>query len=139
MTNNQAKKLYQKGIELLTYGKPQEAMNYFREAVDADPFCMEAQLELGYILGTMESYEEALKSFNNALKIQNSFPGLFGQGLSLFLLEDYEKSLESFLEALEIGENEDVWYYKGDCHLILGDYENAVNSFEISLSMDPDF
>lgn len=84
MNSNQSKKLYQKGIELLTYGKPQEAMNYFREAVKTNPSCLEAHLELGYIFGTMENYEEALNSFNHALKIQNNFPGLFGQALSFF-------------------------------------------------------
>ena len=114
MTNNQAKKLYQTGIELLTYGKPQEAVNYFREAVEADPFCMEAQLELGYLLGAMENYEEAINSFNNALEIQKTFPGLFGRGLCLFFMEEYEKSLDAFMDAQEIGENEDSVVLSGE-------------------------
>ena len=140
MTNNQAKKLYQTGIELLTYGKSQEAVNYFREAVEADPFCMEAQLELGYLLGAMENYAEALNSFNNALEIQKTFPGLFGRGLCLFFMEEYEKSLDAFMDAQEIGENEDLWYYLGNLHLIyFGNFEGAVNCFDMAVSIDEKF
>lgn len=124
-------------MELLTYGRPHEAINYFREAVEADPFCIDAHLELGYLLGTIENYKEALDSFNHALKIQKTFPGLFGKGICLFFMEDYEKSLETFMDAQEFGENEDLWYYLGSLHLMYsGNCESAVNCFEIALSMD---
>ncbi len=140
MTNNQAKKLYQKGIELLSCGKSDEAINYFREAVGADPFCIEAQLELGYLLGAMDNYEEALICFNNALRIEKTFPGLFGKGMCLFFMEDYEKSLEAFLDAQGFGENEDLWYYIGSLNLIhAGNYEGAINCFDIALSINEDF
>ncbi len=140
LTSNQAKKLYQTGMELLTYGRPQKAINYFREAVEADPFCLEAQLELGYLLGTMENYKDALNSFNHAIKIQKTFSGLFGKGMCLFFMEDYEKSLDAFMDAQEIGENEDLWYYLGSLHLIYsGNCESAVNCFEIAVSMDEEY
>jgi tetratricopeptide (TPR) repeat protein len=140
LTSNQAKKLYQKGIELLSYGKSDEAVNYFREAIESDPFCMEAQLELGYLLGSRDNYEEALQCFNKAVRIEKNFPGLFGRGMCLFFMEDYDKSLEVFLEAQEYGENEDLWYYIGSLNLIhLGNYEGAVNCFDIALSIDENF
>ena len=140
MTINQAKKLYQKGIELLSNGKRDEAVNYFREAVDADPFCVEAQLELGYLLGAMEKYREAMQCFNNAIKLEKNFPGLFGKGMCLFFMENYDKSLEAFLEAQEHGENEDLWYYVGSLNLIhLCNYEGAINCFDIALSIDENF
>ena len=140
MTRNQAKKLYQKGIELLTCGRPDEAVNYLREAVEADPFCIEAQLELGYLLGAMDNYKEALNCFNNAVKIEKSFPGLFGKGMCLFFMEDYDKSLEAFLDAQGFGENEDLWYYIGSLNLIhSGNYEGAINCFEIAISIDENF
>lgn len=140
MTNNQAKKLYKTGRELLSYGKSQEAINYFREAVEANPFCMEAQLELGYLLGVMENYEEALNSFNNALKIEKTFPGLFGKGICLFFLEDYEKSVDAFIDAREFGENEDLWYYLGSIHLIhSGNCEDAADCFDIAISINENF
>lgn len=140
MTRNQAKKLYQTGIELLSHGKSDEAVNYFREAVEADPLCMEAQLELGYLLGAMDNYEEALSCFNNAIKIENTFPGLFGKGMCHFFMEDYEKSLEAFLDAQGFGENEDLWYYLGSLNLIYSrNYEGAINCFDIAISIDEDF
>ncbi len=140
LTNNQAKKLYQTGIELLSYGKPHEAVNYFREAVEADPFCVDAHLELGYLLGVMENYGEAIKSFNNALKIEKTFPALFCRGMCLFFLEDYNKSLETFMEAQEIGENEDMWYYLGNLHLIYtGNFKTAIDCLGNAITMDDEF
>ena len=140
MTSNQAKKLYQKGIELLNYGKTDDAVNYFREAVETDPFCVDAQLELGYLLGTMENYEEGLKCVNSAVKIEKNFPGFFGKGMCLFFMEDYDKSLEAFLDAQEYGENEDLWYYIGSLNLIHSDnYEGAINCFDIALSINEEF
>ena len=140
MTRNQAKKLYKAGLELLNYRKPQEAINYFREAVEADPFCMEAHMELGYLFGTMENYEEALNSFDIALKIQETFPGFFCKGICLFFMGDYEKSMEAFLDAREFGENEDLWYYLGSLHLIYsGSCESAVICFDMALSIDEKF
>lgn len=140
MTHNQAKKLFQTGMELLAHGKPHEAMNYFREAVEADPFCVEAQIELGYILGTMENYEEALDCFNNALKIEKTFPGFFGKGICLFFMEEYDDSLKAFLDAQEYGENEDLWYYMGSIHLTyFCNYQGAIDCFEIALSIDEEF
>lgn len=140
MTNNQAKKLYQTGIELMGYGKSQEAINYFREAVEANPSCMEANLELGYLVGATENYEEALKAFDNALKIQKTFPGLFGKGICHFFMEEYGKSLDVFMDAQEIGENEDLWYYLGSIHLIYTDnLEAAVNCFDMAISLNEKF
>jgi tetratricopeptide (TPR) repeat protein len=140
LTNNQAKKLYQTGIELLGYGKPHEAINYFREAVEANPFCAEAHLELGYIFGIKENYEESLKHFNKSLEIEKTFPALFCKGMCLFFLEEYEKSLDAFLDAREMGENEDMWYYIGNLHLIhSGNYEEAVECFGNAISMDDGF
>ncbi|MBI5681394.1 MAG: tetratricopeptide repeat protein [Methanobacterium sp.] len=140
MTNNQAKKLYQTGIELMGYGKSQEAINYFREAVEANPSCMEANLELGYLVGATENYEEALKAFDNALKIQKTFPGLFGKGICHFFMEEYGKSLDAFMDAQEIGENEDLWYYLGSLHLIYTDnIEGAINCFDMAISINEKF
>ena len=140
MTINQAKKLYQKGIELAGFGRTEEAINYLREAVEADPFCIDAQIELGYLLGTMDNYGEALKCFDRAVKIEKTFPGFFGKGMCLFFMEEYDKSLEAFLEAQEFGENEDLWYYIGSLNLIhTCDYESAISCFDIALSIDEDF
>lgn len=156
MTDNQAKKLYQTGIELLTYGKPNEAINYFREAVEANPLCAEAHLELGYIFGVMENYKESLKHFemvlkiydfgpskseiSNARKIENTFPALFCTGMCHFFMENYEKSLIAFREAQFIGENEDMWYYLGNLHLIhTGNIEEAIECFGNAISMDDEF
>ncbi|MGB9937217.1 MAG: tetratricopeptide repeat protein [Methanobacterium sp.] len=140
MNKNQAKKLYQTGLEVLNYGKPQEAINYFREAVEADPSCVDAHLELGYLLGVMENYEDALKHFTHALNIERTFPALFCKGICLFFLEDYNASLETLMEAQELGENEDMWYYLGNLHLIYtGNYEAAVDCLGNAIAMNDEF
>lgn len=140
MTNNQAKQLYSKGSELMSLGKLSEALNYFREAIEADPSCIEAHIELGFLLGTLEKYGEAIKVFDQALMVEDNFPCFFGKGLAHFFLEEYEKSLEAFMDAQEIGENEDLWYYLGNLHLCYSkNCEGAVNCFEIAISMDENF
>ena len=79
-------------MNLLLEEKPIEAMNYFKEAIAANPHCLEAHVELGYILGSMDKYGDALNAFQKAVEIDDNFPGLFGQGLAYYFLGKYDNA-----------------------------------------------
>ncbi|WP_414530944.1 tetratricopeptide repeat protein, partial [Nodularia chucula] len=73
-------------------------------ASDSNPeFSSSLFFNLGNVLGNLERYEEALKSFDQALTIKDDDPDLWNnRGAALGNLERYEEALHSFDKALAI-------------------------------------
>ena len=86
-------------------------------------------------------YEEALVSFDRALKIDSrSIGALNGKGLVLNQLGKYEEAITWFDKALEINPDfTNALYSKGVTLSNLGKYEEAITWFDKTLEINPHF
>src|SRR5579885_1860712 len=65
--NVRKQKYYNSGLEYLKKGKPADAVIQFRNALKVDPRFAEAWTTLGQTLFSQRDYQDAYKSFNNAI------------------------------------------------------------------------
>lgn len=86
-------------------------------------------------------YEEALVSFDRALKIDSRSVGaLNGKGLVLNQLGKYEEAITWFDKVLEIDHDfTNALYNKGVTLSNLGEYEEAITLFDKTLEINPHF
>lgn len=61
--------LFNKGFALYSLGKNEKAIEYFDQVLDRDPNYVEALNNKGNALNKLEKYNEAMKSYEKALKI----------------------------------------------------------------------
>ena len=94
----------------------------------------------GVILGLSGRHEEAITSFDKALKIKSDYHEAWGnRGISLGDLGRYEEAIASYDKALEIKDNyHEAWYNRGNSLGGLGHHEEAVKSYDKALKIKPD-
>ncbi len=97
-------------------------------------------LERGNQFFATESYEEALRSYDQALKIKpDKDSAWYNRGVALGKLGRYEEEIASYDQALKIKPDEDsAWYNRGNALGKLGRYEEAIASYDQALKIKPD-
>ncbi len=95
----------------------------------------------GVILSGLKRYEEAIKAFNEALKINsNDASSLYGKGIALYKLKRYEEAIKTFSKALEIdSEYICALYGKGKVLSKLGHNEEALTAFEEAIKFNSEY
>lgn len=95
----------------------------------------------GVLLSSLKKYEEAISSFDVALKINpNHQKAWHKKGIAYYLLDFYERATDSFERALEIDpDNYLCWYSLGKSWLELETFDQAIESFNRALNISPDF
>ena len=85
-------------------------------------------------------YEEALASYDQALKLQPDYlEAWHNRGNVLLNLGRYEEALASYDQALKIQPDaHEAWHNRGNALLNLGKYEEALASFDQALKIQPD-
>ena len=109
------------------------------DTVDASSFFN--YLQEGHVLLNNSKFEEAMASFDNALKLdRRSSDVLNGKGLILNQLGKYEEAITWFDKALEIDPIfADGLNNKGITLSNLGKYEEAITWFDKALEIEPGF
>ncbi len=97
-------------------------------------------LERGNQFFATESYEEALRSYDQALKIKpDDDSAWYNRGNALGNLGRYEEAIASFDQALKIKPDEDsAWNNRGLALGKLGRYEEAIASYDQALAIKTD-
>ncbi len=93
----------------------------------------------GMALSSVGRYEEAISSFDAALKVKPDYKkAWYKRGFAFYEIDFYEEAINSYDRALEI-ESEDyaVWYNRGNALFDLGYYEKAMNSYDRALEIKP--
>lgn len=93
---------------------------------------------IGAVLGELGRYEEALKSFEGALRLNHEDArAWYGKALALGLQGDLEQGLKCFAKALQFAP-EDVasWKWKGIFLWVLERHEEALVCYEVALGFD---
>jgi CHAT domain-containing protein/Tfp pilus assembly protein PilF len=90
----------------------------------------------GVALVNPESYDAALKSFEQALAIDPTFfPAHYGRGVALSGLGHHKESIEAYDYVLTVMPDlDDAWRYRGHALHNLGLYEDAIISYKKAIS-----
>ena len=101
----------------------------------------EACYGIGVELSNLGRYNEALKSYDKAVRIKPKYVNAWhGRGVALSNLGRYEEALKSYDKALKLKPDyADSWYGIGIALSNLGQYEGAVKSYDEALKLKPDY
>ncbi|MEY4704839.1 MAG: hypothetical protein RL042_1041 [Nitrospirota bacterium] len=129
-----------KGLIRYNQGRDQEAEEYFRRALKANPTDPDAGYHLGQTQIKLEKYQAAEESFRRLLEINPSeHRARLGLGMAQYHLEHYADALNSLAEAEKTLPTEPlIYYYQGLAHNKQGTYEQAPQRFLRALALNPD-
>ena len=68
-TTYEARSYCQVGVALAQEGRPDEALAAYRQALEVDPRCSEAEVNLGHSALQQNDFDEAIRHFQEVLKI----------------------------------------------------------------------
>ena len=93
----------------------------------------------GLALYKKEDYEEAIKCYDKALKINpKDIAPWFDRGVCFFSINNYEEALKCYDKVLKLNpEYTDVWFRKGECLLSMNNYEEALKCYNKAVELDP--
>jgi len=84
-------------------GRTEEAIKNLKRALEIEPGLEEAHNNLGVIQLRGEKYEEAIESFNEAIKLGFNYPTLYlNMAKALIGLERIDEAIGSLRKVLEI-------------------------------------
>lgn len=95
--------------------------------------------EQGYILFSLERYEEALASLDKGINLEpNNVNAWSFRGILLNIMSCHEQALQSYERALELNPNDqDAWSFQGMTLATLKRYEEALASFNTAFELSP--
>lgn len=128
-----------KGIELVSLGKYQEAINALDRALEIDPKARVAWFCKGGALYNLCKYQEAITAFDKTIEIDPKATDAWNyKGGSLANLGKYQEAVMAYDKALEIDpKNTNGWYYKGVALANLGKHLEAITAYDKALEIDP--
>jgi tetratricopeptide (TPR) repeat protein len=130
--NVQAMVAYNKGTFLLKKNELNEAEKYLKEAIDLDPFFVDAMDHLGLVYRRQSRYNEAEKIYLRSIEInkENATPH---QNLAIVyrLQNRLNDAFEQYLQIMEIDSNNPESYYGiGELYHLTGDYQKSIVYFD---------
>jgi tetratricopeptide (TPR) repeat protein len=95
----------------------------------------------GYVLLTMELYEQALRDFARALEIQPDYArALSFSGAAYERMQQFDRAAECYRKALALTpQDAKSWNSLGVCLLALGNEPEALAAYQQSIASDPVF
>ena len=94
---------YNKGVNLLNFGRYKEALEAFNKAIEIKPDYQEAWFYKGAALIKLGCLNEALEAYNKAIEIKPDFQfAWFIKGVTLTKVGCPNEALEAFNKAIEI-------------------------------------
>jgi tetratricopeptide (TPR) repeat protein len=90
-------------------GRLDEGLQYFRKAIEMDPYYSEYHNEIGNLLQEVGEYEQALEHYALAIRYSAPYPEVnFNKGVCHLQLGDLEAALASFDATLELNPRQRV-------------------------------
>lgn len=141
LDNKDAMAMYRQGVSLAQQGKPAEAAEALRKALELKPDYVEAHYALGVLLHELgRTYAaEAVDQFLAVLKLQPGHVGAHVE-LSSILAEsgDSEAASIQLQKALAVvPKNAELLVRLGQQQILSLKYDEAIQSFEKALEFDP--
>jgi tetratricopeptide (TPR) repeat protein len=110
--------------------------------IDSDPEFSSGLFlwEVGNRFSAIDSYEEAIASYDRAVEIKPDKHESWGsRAIALRKLGNYQEAFDSYNQAITIKSDEPQYFHnKGCAYFISGRYPEATNCFEQSIAIKPD-
>jgi tetratricopeptide (TPR) repeat protein len=143
-----ARALYERGLEAYKHDRDEEAVEHFKRAVELSPDFAEAHYRLGLAYNALKQSEEAEKAFADAVKAyerivkqepKNS-DAYYLLGLCLEKLGKYDEAVKALKEAVKTSpvENDDKYFELASAHFHIAQYDEAVRALNKTLEIKPD-
>lgn len=119
----------------------EEAIRYYRTAVQAAPDYADAWLNMGSALAESGGLEEAVAAYRRAVALQPNNPAAYNNlGLTLLNLKHADDALKCFETALKINPDyAECWYNAGNALVEKKRYNDACNAYRRALNVKPDY
>lgn len=128
--------LYDIGEKLYIEGKYEEAIKYFKQSIDEEEDINSSLNYIGCCYVNLERNYEALKVFDEVLKLRLWERPFFNKGRVYLKLENYSEALACFNRAMMINPKEsDVYYYLGVYHDNIKDYKTSRYYYEKAIDI----
>jgi predicted O-linked N-acetylglucosamine transferase (SPINDLY family) len=129
------------GLIKLGRGDLATALRLVGSALKQRPTSPQVLLNHGNVLDAMKRHDEALASFDLAIKHKSRFAEAHNnRGSALIALERHDEALESLRRAIAIKPDyADAFYNQGNALRLLSRYEEALKSFERALALRPNY
>ena len=141
--NKEAAKLAREGAEASKNQDWNKAIEAFRKATDLDrkfaPNLAIAYQHRGFASANEQQFEDAIRDFSEALKINSQDPRIYEQRAAVVMkMNDYDKALADYSEAIKLKPNEVRYYlYRSYIYETKGDVKNSMADTERALKLDP--
>jgi protein O-mannosyl-transferase len=129
------------GIALNQAGRPQEAIEHFKRAVDLKPDYLEARDNIGVILNNLGRTQEAIKLFRQVLMLKSDYPkALSDLGAVLSASGQAEEAIKYIERALLAKPDyPEAHYNLGIALNQVGKRKEAIEQFRQALLQNPDY
>ncbi|MCS6777983.1 MAG: tetratricopeptide repeat protein [Chthonomonadaceae bacterium] len=136
----QATALVERGLRLLQHGQPEKAAQAFQQAIENDPDCISAHVNLALALIELRRYSEAEAAARAAIALDPYNPMAHNNlSAALFMQNRLEEALHHIRRALSLQELPRFYVAQGDLLLNLGDAAGAEASLRRAISLQPDY
>ena len=117
----------------------EEAITFLTNYIETNPYCEVAWHQLGRQFFVLNRFKEALRAFDYAVLIDESFiGGYLEKAKTLEELDRFEEAIQNYLITLELDDATAFVYVRtGECYQKLGDLETAVKYFKKAVHEDP--
>ena len=134
-SNEQAEIDYKKFILSNAPRSLEDIVTLSNQWVEKYPHFLKGWQKLGYSLLRLGRYEEAIASYDQAIKFKpDKDAAWYNRGIALVNLGRYEDAIASYDQAIKFKPDDDAaWYNRGNALDELGRYEDAIASYDLSL------
>jgi tetratricopeptide (TPR) repeat protein len=121
-------------------GRGEEAMDYYRKAIEMDPHYSEYYNEIGNILQRDQRFEEAARMYDLAIEYSAPYPEVhFNKGMCALHLDKPEDALACFDASLELNPLQpEVHALRAELREEHGDVDGALRDYDIAIAMAPE-
>ena len=131
---------YDRGVNLGTSGKHQEAIEAFKQAIRINPDYAEVHYNLGVAHGKSGMHKEAIEAYKQAIRINPDYSDAHTNlGVSYGRKGMYKEAIESFKQAIKTNyENANVYINLGVAYGKSGMYKEAIDALSQAIKVNPD-
>lgn len=136
-----AKSLNAIGESYLKRESYEKAIEFFDNAIAADPKNVKAQLNKGKSLKILGYIREAIDCYDLAINVNSSLEtGWNEKGKALYEIKEYIQSAECFEKAIELKErNAPAWHNFGIVQLARANFDQAIKCFDMAINIRPNY
>jgi tetratricopeptide (TPR) repeat protein len=117
----------------------EEAVAYLNTYLDQNPYCEVAWHQLGREYTVLNKFEEALRAFDYAVLIDESFiGGYLEKAKTLEILNRHKEAIENYTISLQLDDPTAFVYLRiGDCYKELKEFKKSAEFYTKAVNEDP--